>query len=188
MDKTEDKKLCESHCSDCPFEDWYACHGMTQTPEPPMDNKEKPLTDFLKFHSGYYGESVDNIKQIKYIAFTGDELFEYVTTHASQQNEALQAKTEADKIYIDTLHGQIGDLKSEKEALQAENLTLSKMITSQDLRWRDKIKSLESKNTQLVEALRGVKKEVEARQNQAHCYRILLLIDKALSQNNQPEK
>lgn len=39
----------------------------------------KMRKDFLAFHSGYYGEKVDNIKQIVYRKFTGEELCEYVT-------------------------------------------------------------------------------------------------------------
>lgn len=34
--------------------------------------------EFLKFHSGYFGEEVDKIGQIVMIKFTGEELFEYV--------------------------------------------------------------------------------------------------------------
>ena len=34
--------------------------------------------DFLRFHTGYYGDVVDNIKQIIYIKFTGEELLEYL--------------------------------------------------------------------------------------------------------------
>jgi archaellum component FlaC len=80
---------------------------------------------------------------------------------------------------------QIKSLESEVERLKEDNKLIRDELSAEtNLR----VKDLRVKNTQLVEALRGVKKEVEARQNQAHCYRILLLIDKALSQNNQPEK
>lgn len=34
--------------------------------------------DFLKFHSGYFGEQVDDVKQIALITFNGEELFEYL--------------------------------------------------------------------------------------------------------------
>jgi hypothetical protein len=34
--------------------------------------------EFLKFHSGYYGEHVDKISQITTHCFTGQSLFEYV--------------------------------------------------------------------------------------------------------------
>lgn len=34
--------------------------------------------DFLTFHTGYYGEEISSLKQIKLITFDGDELFEYI--------------------------------------------------------------------------------------------------------------
>ena len=44
-----------------------------------MTNKE-----FCKTHTGYYGEVVDNIKQVAFISFTGEELKEYVEHHINE--------------------------------------------------------------------------------------------------------
>lgn len=46
--------------------------------------------NFLKFHSGYYGEVVDNIKQIAHHCFTGEELLEYLQAYTA----SLQAGAE----------------------------------------------------------------------------------------------
>lgn len=40
--------------------------------------------NFLKHHSGYFGEEVDSIKQIAGITFTGEELLEYVNSVIEQ--------------------------------------------------------------------------------------------------------
>jgi len=33
--------------------------------------------EWLKLHSGYYGDEIDNVKQLVKINFTGEELYEY---------------------------------------------------------------------------------------------------------------
>jgi chromosome segregation ATPase len=69
------------------------------------------------------------------------------TKSLESEKEALQAKNEADKIYIDTLHGQIGDLKSEKEALQAEIEHYKKL-------WKQDNEALKSEVERLKEEIK----------------------------------
>jgi hypothetical protein len=161
----ETAKSCETHCSDCPYEDWYACHGMTQTHEP-MDNTEdkKPLTlqeqaenRAIIFYPDTHTEKYTSDGPHKILSSKWQRNMEEIELFrrcfvsgfkdASQQNEALQAKTEADKIYIDTLHGQIGDLKSEKEALQAEIEHYKKL-------WKQDNEALKSEVERLKEEIK----------------------------------
>ena len=51
--------------------------------------------EFLKLHSGYFGEEVDNINQVVMVRFSGAELFDYVSSLSeiyakSQWNEAIE--------------------------------------------------------------------------------------------------
>lgn len=55
---------------------------MTHTPTPEQ---------FLKFHTSYHGEVVDNLKQIVTQCFTGEELFEFCTAYA---NHVLMSKND----------------------------------------------------------------------------------------------
>jgi chromosome segregation ATPase len=73
-------------------------------------------------------------------------------TELESEKEALQANTEADKIYIDTLHGRIGDLQAEVERLKIE---ASKYAFECDRAKEDRNKA-ERRNTQLEEALREI--------------------------------
>lgn len=56
-----------------------------------MKSKEIREKEFLKFHSGYYGEEVDNIKQMVKCSFSGKELLEYINAAIEQ----LQPKEES---------------------------------------------------------------------------------------------
>jgi len=42
--------------------------------------------EFLEFYSGFYGEKVDNLKQIGLSSFNGEELFEFVCTAVYSHN------------------------------------------------------------------------------------------------------
>jgi uncharacterized small protein (DUF1192 family) len=170
----ETAKSCETHCSDCPYEDWYACHGMTQTHEP-MDNTEdkKPLTlqeqaenRAIIFYPDTHTEKYTSDGPHKILSSKWQRNMEEIELFrrcfvsgfkdAPQQTEALQAKTEADKIYIDTLHGRIEALKSEVERLKEDNKRMNTFNTGQVLareELKQKIKSLESKNTQLIQKI-----------------------------------
>lgn len=48
--------------------------------------------DFLKFHSGYFGEPVDKLGQIARICFTGEELFEYLQDFINQTAPMFEVK------------------------------------------------------------------------------------------------
>lgn len=43
--------------------------------------------EFLKFHSEYFGEKIDDLKQLKKICFSGEELFEYIIKAQHSKNE-----------------------------------------------------------------------------------------------------
>ena len=45
-----------------------------------FNQKPKRMSDkeFCKMHTSYYGEEIDNINQIAFISFSGQELKEYV--------------------------------------------------------------------------------------------------------------
>ena len=51
--------------------------------------------EFLKFHTNYFGEDVDNVDQIVTIRFTGRDLFEYV-------NQALSMSGVSEWISVET--------------------------------------------------------------------------------------
>jgi len=59
-----------------------------------MENKKYKLTkgEFLKFHSEYFGEEVDNIKQIVRVSFTGQEIFEYLNQVLSMYDAVERSK------------------------------------------------------------------------------------------------
>lgn len=43
--------------------------------------------DFLKFYTGFYGETVDDLKQITHHAFDGQELYEFVNAAIKNSQE-----------------------------------------------------------------------------------------------------
>lgn len=47
---------------------------------------------FLEFHTGYFGEPVNDLKQISKHCFNGTELFEYI-------NEALRQKADVNSTF-----------------------------------------------------------------------------------------
>jgi len=54
---------------------------------------------FLKFHSGYFGEEVDNIEQIVQCSFTGEELFDYIKAFALS-SKGVEAEPKQELISI----------------------------------------------------------------------------------------
>lgn len=56
-------------------------------------------TQFLKFHTGYYGEVVDHTSQIAMIRFDGEELLEYLQAFEdflkASEGEAVPDQSEA---------------------------------------------------------------------------------------------
>ena len=53
-----------------------------ETPEREQGKeREQKYIEFLKHHSGFYGELFDHIDQLGKVTFNGRELFEYCESH-----------------------------------------------------------------------------------------------------------
>lgn len=83
---------------------------------------------FLKFHSGYYGEVVDNIKQISHHCFTGEELLEYLQAYTQAAGaEKILEFAKGEKLNLESTKDTLTDESKLNEPVMEEWVSVSEL-------------------------------------------------------------
>jgi hypothetical protein len=127
-----------------------------------MNKTEQTVREqkFLKFHSGHFGEHVDNIKQIVVCTFDGEQLCEYVNDFANSQPLNLDAREKIAELEdknetLDAAYRFLlfveGTLKNQLQAVTKERDEKLLYYSSVEIPEKDRvIRDLKSKTKELV--------------------------------------